>query len=108
MKTWKDLDETQRNRAINIFERQVLVDIVSGALHFNDEQNGDDFQAVVDAALQAANDMQTPWFAGEYVSEARFTPEEGHIVGKDGKWAVAAQILSLAQPVAEDANLSKL
>lgn len=103
MKRYDDLTEAQQELAVELFISQILADIIEGSMRFKDEENGDDFQAVVDAAIEKANDMQTPWFANEYIMEARFTPMKGHITDDDGKWQVADQIAALALPVAEDA-----
>lgn len=104
MKRYDDLTEAQQELAVELFISRILSDIIEGSMRFNDEQNGDDFQAVVDAAIEKANDMQTPWFANEYIMEARYTPMKGHVTDDDGKWQVADQIAAMGLPVAEDAN----
>lgn len=38
-------------------------------IRFNDELNGDDLQARIDAAAEKAEELQTPWFAGEIMLE---------------------------------------
>jgi len=103
MKGYDDLTEGQQELAVEHIIGRLLGDIIEGGMRFNDEQNGDDFQAVVDAAIEKANDMRTPWFANEYIMEARFTPVHGHVTDDDGKWQVADQIAALALPIAEDA-----
>jgi hypothetical protein len=70
MRTYDELTEAEKTKAAEKATDRLLGLIVEGAVRFNDELNGDGLQARIDAAMVEANDMQTPWFAGEYVMEA--------------------------------------
>jgi len=103
MKMFSDLTASQKEAALQKTVLALLDDIIDGNLVFNDELNEDGLQAAIDAALQEAEDMHTPWFAGEYVMAARYDPGEGHIVEDDGLWPVSEALRSLAVPIVEDA-----
>jgi hypothetical protein len=87
MKKYTDLTAEQQAEAVHDALSNVLEDVVSGALCFADELNGDDVQQRIDAALKEADRLQTPWFAGEVVMEDS---------------SVAAVLRGLAQADAED------
>jgi len=70
MKTWNQLNKEDQNKAINIATNQILEAIVEGSIRFNDKLNNDTLQHDIDIAIEQANKMRTPWFAGEYVIEA--------------------------------------
>lgn len=107
MKTWDELTEDQRRQAIDKIVAQDLEDIVTGAIRFDDKLNGDNLQAAIDEALAESEANQTPWFAHEFVLEARYWPGEGHAVEDDGLWPVSELLKSLAIPVCEDALYSE-
>ena len=87
MKRYHDLTETQQKQAVSQALNDLLQEIVEfGNLRFNDELNGDDLQARIDASISKAEAMHTPWFAGEYIMDTC----------KD-------DLEALAVPVAEDA-----
>lgn len=67
MKTYDQLTEAQQQAAVNKCLDDLLELVICGALRFNGRLNGDDLQARINAAGEKANDMQTPWFAGEYI-----------------------------------------
>lgn len=69
MRSYDDLTAEEQAKAEEKATETLLEAIVSGAIRFSDEKNGDDLQARIDSAGQKAEDMQTPWFAGEYVME---------------------------------------
>jgi hypothetical protein len=87
MKKFVDLTTEQQETAVSMALAEVLRDVVSGAIRFADELNGDDIQRRIDKALAEADRLQTPWFAGEVVMEDS---------------AVAAVLRGLAQADAED------
>jgi hypothetical protein len=66
VKTWSDLTEEQQTKAIDHEIESLVTDILEG-LRFNDAMNGDDLQARIDKAIEKADAMRTPWFAGAYV-----------------------------------------
>ena len=101
MKKFEELTQEQKDEALETSTGRLLEAIVSGHIRFDDEKNGDEFQAAIDLARAEASKMQTPWFAGEYVMDARFYPGEGHIVEDDGLWPVGESIRSMASVDAE-------
>ena len=104
MRTFEQLSEPEQSAAVEHCLTLLLRGIIEGGLRFNDEANGDGLQAQIDAAIVKADDMQTPWFAHEYIMEARYNPSEGHITEDDGLWPVAEMLRSMAQCDAEDTN----
>lgn len=103
MKTWDELTVEQQDKAIEKILADDLEALVAGAIRFSDELNGDNLQETIDNAIQEAEDMQTPWFAHEYIWEARYYLGKGHIVEDDGLWPVSEFLHSIAGPVVEDA-----
>lgn len=77
MKTFDQLTEDQKRAAVNKCVERIVEDIVSGAIRFNDKLNGDDLQARIDAALDKAEKLRTPWFAGAHVLDACSQEIEG-------------------------------
>lgn len=69
MRTFDELNEQEQSRAISKVCGEILEDILSGALRFNDELNQDDLQARIDAAISKAERLYTPWFAHEYIMD---------------------------------------
>ena len=69
MKTYEQLSTEEKDKARRIALEGWLTAIVEGAVRFDDKLNGDDLQARIDAACDKAGDMQTPWFAHEYIME---------------------------------------
>ena len=67
MKHYKELTSTQQQRAVSTAKDDVLLDILEGNMYFYDELNNDDVQARIDAAVEKADKMQTPWFVSEYI-----------------------------------------
>ena len=70
MRRFNNLTPENRKKAVGKASDRILGAVVEGALRFNDGLNKDTLQADIDTAIQKANDMRTPWFAGEYVWEA--------------------------------------
>ena len=103
MKRFEELTQEQKDEAVETFTGELLEAIVGGLIRFDDEKNGDTFQAAIDLATAKASEMQTPWFAGEYVMDARFYPGDGHIVEDDGLYPVSNHIRGMATVDAEDA-----
>jgi hypothetical protein len=96
MKKWDELTEAQRENAIAHELTQLLTDVIEG-VRFNDEANGDTLQAAIDAAGEAADAMQTPWFVGEFILDAEYTTREGK------QESVRTALESMARAAAEDA-----
>jgi hypothetical protein len=70
MKSFEQLTDTEKVAAIQRATNKLLDAICEGSVRFNDALNGDNLQARIDSAIAAANAMQTPWFASEYVMDA--------------------------------------
>lgn len=68
-RTFTDLTEQEQQNAITICLNDLLDSVCEGLIRFNDEKNGNDLQSKIDAAGERANEMQTPWFIGEYVMD---------------------------------------
>lgn len=103
MKTFEQLTYTEKESARARATDSLLGAIIEGRVRFNDRENKDGFQAAIDAAIEDAEKMQTPWFAGEYIMGARFKPCRGHIRETDGLWPVREWLQSMAWNDAEDA-----
>jgi len=69
MKTYSDLTEEQRKKAVEKDVVSLLTEIIEGGIRFNDKINGDDLQARIDKAALKADQMKTPWFVHEYIME---------------------------------------
>lgn len=69
MKRYADLTPTQQQNAKQSCFNDYLQQIIEGELRFNDELYGDDLQSRIDSAFDKANEMQTPWFANEYLCD---------------------------------------
>lgn len=102
MRTYDQLTEEQQAKAQELALTRLLECILEG-MRFSDELNHDEFQASIDRAIAKADEMKTPWFAHEYIMEARYNPGEGHITEDDGLWPVAESLRGMAQCNAEDA-----
>ena len=75
MRTFEQLSTDEKKQAINICVVRLTNDIVSG-LRFNDKLNQDNFQASIDKVLAKAEQLRTPWFAGEMLLENNSIREE--------------------------------
>ena len=62
------MTEEEKAKAIHICVDSLLSAILQG-LTFADELNRSDLQARIDAAIQKAEDMFTPWFAADYIMD---------------------------------------
>jgi len=67
MKTYTELTPEQQAKAVDKATVNILTAILEGSLRFDDAKNGDDLQARIDTACARAEEMQTPWFAHEYI-----------------------------------------
>jgi len=67
MKRFDELTQAQQRAAEDRFLCRWLKAVCEGTIRFNDELNHDTLQARIDKAIERANQMQTPWFAHEYV-----------------------------------------
>lgn len=70
VKTFDQLSPEQQDKARDEALDDLLEAIVEGAIRFNDELNGDTLQASIDAAMEQAEELRTPWFAGEIIMDA--------------------------------------
>lgn len=62
-----DLSADEQVGAEEKAAENIIRAILEGRIRFNDEANRDDLQARIDAQIQKAEDMQTPWFAPAYL-----------------------------------------
>lgn len=69
MKTYNELTNAEKDKALAAATVSLLEAILEGSLRFNDALNHDDLQARIDAACIKAETMRTPWFAHEYILE---------------------------------------
>ena len=106
MKTYEELTETEQGEARTVALPDLLTDLLEG-VRFSDELNHDTLQASIDAACERANDKGTPWFASEYIMDARYDPGEGHIKEADGLWPVKEILEGMALCQAEDTLYSE-
>ena len=90
MKRYDELTRKQQEQAVNKAASDLLKAILQGAIQFSDRENGGDLQARIDAACEKANEMQTPWFAHEYIMET-----------------CGEEVLGMARADAEDAMYSE-
>jgi len=67
MKTFNQLSDERQAKAVEKCLTNLLEGIVLGEIRFNDKLNHDDLQARIDKACARAENMQTPWFAHEYI-----------------------------------------
>jgi hypothetical protein len=70
MKTFDQLTDNEKAKAIDAAVSRLLEGICEGVLRFSDEKNGDDLQARIDAAFERAEKLRTPWFAADYIMDA--------------------------------------
>ena len=70
MKTYDQLTQPEKDAAEDKAFENILEAIIEGGIRFADEKNQDSLQARIDAAIEEANNLQTPWFAGECVMDA--------------------------------------
>lgn len=68
MRAYKELSPAEQGKALDKCVNILLTSIIDG-LRFNDALNGGNLQARIDAAINKANRMQTPWLAGEYIMD---------------------------------------
>ena len=68
IRTYADLTKEEKAEAISICVDSLLSTILQG-LGFADELNRDNLQARIDAAIQKAEDMFTPWYAADYIMD---------------------------------------
>lgn len=73
-----ELPGKAQQSAVDMCASELLQAIVAGTIRFTDEMthelygndvHGDDLQQRIDAAMEQAQDMQTPWFAHEYIMD---------------------------------------
>lgn len=77
MKTFTQLTSAEQETDVERCLNHLLRGVVEGAIRFSDDINEDGLQARIDTALEEADDMQTPWFAGEYVMDTCRDDMEG-------------------------------
>jgi len=69
MRTFTQLSHNEREKALVIALTILLGAVLEGAVRFSDDANDDDLQARIDEACVEADEMRTPWFAGEIVMD---------------------------------------
>lgn len=69
MRIYTELSESEQTQAREQCLTDLLTDITSGGIRFNDELNNDDLQARIDKAGEKAESMRTPWFWSEYIMD---------------------------------------
>ncbi len=69
MRKFDELTTEDRRKAIEGRLENLCGRLAEGAIRFNDELNGDDLQARIDAQLAKAEALQTPWFAAAMIRE---------------------------------------
>lgn len=70
MKTYTELTSKQQAKSLEQATNNLLASITEGAICFDGQSNNNDLQARIDSAQEEAEDMQTPWFASEYIMDA--------------------------------------
>ena len=103
MKTYSELTVDQQEKAAELALNSILAAVVEGGIRFTDKHNNDNLQEAIDAAIEEAERMRTPWFAHEHVMGARYKPRQGHITEDDGLWPVGEALRGMASCDAEDA-----
>ena len=68
MRTYEQLNGPEQAAAVEYCLTDLLRAILKGGLRFAPSM--DNLQARIDAALDEAERMQTPWFANEYIMES--------------------------------------
>ena len=103
MRTYDQLTDEEKRQALD-HELNVLLEyVIEGAIRFDDEKNGDNLQAAINAAGEEANRMQTPWFAGEYIMDATYKWSSTLDGPADMTETVGEHLRSMAQCTVEDA-----
>lgn len=69
MKTFEQLTNAEKAKAIGICTNDILRAICEGAIRFDDLKNDCDLQARIDAAWEKAEAMRTPWFIHEFIMD---------------------------------------
>lgn len=69
MRTYEDLSGTEQAEARSLALNDLLQAVCEGAIRFDDEKNGDDLQARIDAAAARMEELHTPWFMAEALME---------------------------------------
>jgi hypothetical protein len=75
MKTFNDLSEEQKVKAIDKQYTRILKGILEYGIRFDDKLNEDDTQKRIDKAIKKADAKQTPWFASEYIEDDKVLVE---------------------------------
>ena len=70
------LTRDERARAVAIARAHLLDAICAGGVRFDDEANGDDLQARIDAAAEEMDRLRTPWFLAERLMEDEHVADE--------------------------------
>lgn len=106
MKRYDELMPEQQQKATDKALTDLLEAVVSGTARFDDMLNKNTLQASIDAAMQEAEDHQTPWFAHEYILEAVYTDE--YTPEADQPCSVKEMLLGMATCDAEDSLYSEV
>lgn len=68
IRNYEDLSVQDKEKAVNKCLRQLISLIVNAGIRFEDNE----LQSHIDAALKKAEELQTPWFAGEMLLEDKW------------------------------------
>lgn len=75
--TIRGIVQAEQWRALGVAQRRLLRAVVAWATRLDDAESGEYLQARVDAAIEPAEALGTPWFAPEYVFNATRTEIDG-------------------------------
>ena len=82
MRTYSELTEQEQSKAREHWLNVLLEDLLNG-MRFNDKANSDNTQARIDKAVLKAEQMQTPWFASEYIMDDKIVTTVLRAVAQD-------------------------
>ena len=69
IRKYENLSVKEKQAAVQNMLNQLLDSIMNGEVHFDDEKNGEPIQERIEASVQKAEQLQTPWFATEIIME---------------------------------------
>lgn len=99
MRRYNDLNKKEKEKAFQKALASLLEAVVTGTISFNDALNHDDLQARIDRAIEKAEQMQTPWFAHEYIMDDEHAKNEleamARVDAEDAYYPEAGEIVFL-------------
>ena len=93
MRGYSDLTSEEQRKAFIMALQDVLEQMCTGELMFDDTRSKGDVQARIDAALVKAEELETPWFGPELIFEA--VKEEASEIAKG--WAEESIYMDLGE-----------